>query len=73
VLYLSHGDELWMSAGGNSTTRRLKELAPEATFSAPRQLRGSGAKLFFTAEEAATGRELWVLHPAELRGTCPSP
>ncbi|WP_284666764.1 ELWxxDGT repeat protein [Myxococcus sp. SDU36] len=54
------GEELWVSDGTVSGTRRVKDLRPGAEGSAPAFLTVLGDHLYFAADDGRHGRELWV-------------
>lgn len=56
-----HGIELWMTDGTPEGTVMVQDIAPGAVSSRPAGLVLSQSKLFFSADEAANGRELWTL------------
>jgi ELWxxDGT repeat protein len=52
------GEELWKSDGTAAGTALVKDIAPGALGSSPRELTVVNGTLFFTADDG-TGRELW--------------
>ncbi|MFY0562939.1 ELWxxDGT repeat protein [Archangium lansingense] len=54
------GEELWVSDGSVSGTRRLKDIHPGPGDSRPGSLKVMNRKLFFAADDGVRGRELWV-------------
>ncbi|MES1244646.1 MAG: ELWxxDGT repeat protein [Acidobacteriota bacterium] len=59
-----HGRELWQSDGTASSTggtRLVQDVAPQQLSSDPRSLTPAGDRLYFTADDDAAGREVWVL------------
>ncbi|QDE94124.1 hypothetical protein BHS06_17010 [Myxococcus xanthus] len=54
------GEELWVSDGTVSGTRRVKDIRPGAEGSAPAFLAVLGDHLYFAADDGQHGRELWV-------------
>ena len=63
-----HGRELWAADAGAATL--LADIAPGPLSSDPLEPTVSGAHLFFTAENEATGRELWAVNRAEIGAAC---
>ncbi len=63
-----HGRELWKSGAG--TAALLADVAPGAVSSDPREPTVAGGHIFFTADNEATGRELWAVNRAEVGATC---
>ncbi len=55
------GREVWRSDGTAAGTRPLREIAPGARSSVPRELVRAGEDVFFSADDGATGAELWAL------------
>jgi ELWxxDGT repeat protein len=55
------GAELWRSDGTAEGTQLIEDLAPGPASSAPGRMTLAGTSLFFTADQRATGRELWAL------------
>ena len=54
------GEELWVSDGTPSGTKRVKDIRPGAVGSEPAFLALAGGRLYFAADDGAHGRELWV-------------
>ncbi len=54
------GNELWVTAGTTTTTKRVAEMQAGADGSTPEGLFASGGKLYFDATSAAYGTEVWV-------------
>ncbi|MCP3142122.1 ELWxxDGT repeat protein [Pyxidicoccus xibeiensis] len=54
------GEELWVSDGTRSGTRRVKDIRAGATGSEPAFLTVAGGRIFFAADDGERGRELWV-------------
>ncbi|HEX8440519.1 ELWxxDGT repeat protein [Archangium sp.] len=54
------GEELWVSDGTESGTKRLMDINPGAADSSPAGLRVMNGRLFFAADDGVHGRELWV-------------
>jgi ELWxxDGT repeat protein len=58
------GRELWVSNGTAAGTKLVKDIAPGMNFypwsSEPEDITGAGNRVFFTADDRVTGRELWV-------------
>ncbi len=54
------GEELWVSNGTVSGTRRVKDIRPGSEGSAPTFLAVAGDRLYFAADDGRHGRELWV-------------
>jgi ELWxxDGT repeat protein len=54
------GEELWVSDGTRSGTRRVKDIRPGAAGSEPASLAVAGGRIFFAADDGSHGRELWV-------------
>jgi ELWxxDGT repeat protein len=61
------GRELWVSDGTTAGTKKVKQIGPAATpdnpypaGSQPQIVSVVGDKVLFTADDGATGRELWV-------------
>jgi ELWxxDGT repeat protein len=63
--------ELWQSDGTAAGTSQVQDIAPGAAGSEPRSLTVVGRQLFFSADDGASGRELWLL-PIE-RASVPGP
>lgn len=63
-----HGRELW--AADPRTATLLADIAPGSSSSDPLEPTVSGRQLFFTAENEATGRELWAVNRAEVGAAC---
>ena len=61
-----------MSDGSGGSTRRIQDIAPHAASSWPADLTLVGDLLYFSADDAVTGRELWALPLAALPAPCPS-
>jgi ELWxxDGT repeat protein len=55
------GLELWVSNGRESGTRRQHDIAPGTASSLPRDFTRVGSSVFFVANDAVHGSELWVL------------
>jgi ELWxxDGT repeat protein len=55
------GRALWRSDGTSAGTRPLQRVAPPNRDYAPTSIALSGDSLFFTADDRATGQELWVI------------
>lgn len=53
--------ELWASDGTAAGTRQAQDINPGAVGAWPEGLTLAGARLFFTADDGAHGRELWAL------------
>ncbi len=56
----SRGEELWVSDGTVSGTKRFMDINPGAADSSPSWLRVMNGRLFFAADDGVHGRELWV-------------
>jgi ELWxxDGT repeat protein len=59
-----HGVELWMTDGTEAGTALVADLDPSRQSSTPgrnRALKGIGNRLYFTATDAVSGEELWML------------
>ena len=59
----SNGPELWVAGGttfSNLTARQVTDIRSGADGSSPRELTAFDGRLFFTADDGVTGRELWV-------------
>ncbi len=61
----AHGQELWRSDGTGGGTAMVRDINPTtesgiAFGSAPRELVDVNGRLFFTADDGASGRELWT-------------
>ncbi len=54
-----HGVELWTSDGTPAGTRRVKDIAPGAADSNPRNLTAIAGVLLFSARDPFHGEELW--------------
>jgi trimeric autotransporter adhesin len=54
----THGYELWKSTGTGPGTELVKDIDASGD-STPISLANSGGRLFFSADDGATGRELW--------------
>jgi len=67
-----HGAELWVSDGTAPGTRMVQDLYPYAHSSEPELLTVAGNRLYFTADDGVTGRELWTLDLAAGPGCQPS-
>ncbi len=57
----ANGRELWYSDGTHAGTRRVSQIAPDARHSNPEKLARVGSRIYFTADDTATGNEPWVL------------
>ncbi|QRK08832.1 hypothetical protein JQX13_01260 [Archangium violaceum] len=57
----ANGLEPWVSDGTENGTRRVRDIAPGATSSFPRDFTRVGSKVFFVANDAVHGNELWLL------------
>lgn len=58
-----HGRELWRSDGTRAGTYILKDIRPNSQQDAgsnPAELGSTGSKAFFTADDGANGKELWI-------------
>ncbi|WP_158502392.1 ELWxxDGT repeat protein [Vitiosangium sp. GDMCC 1.1324] len=53
--------ELWVTNGTVKDTRLLQDIAPGPNASYPRSFTRVGSKVFFVANDAVHGNELWVL------------
>ncbi len=53
------GVELWATDGTPSGAHRVRDIASGRRGSYPRDLTAVGDRLFFTADDGASGRELW--------------
>src|SRR4029077_2999794 len=60
------GCEVWQTRGGRP--RRLDDVEPGPDSSSPGSFTASGGRVFFTADTAATGNELFAL--AACNGDC---
>ena len=62
----THGDELWTSDGTAAGTHMVKDIDPgtdvwgDANSSSPTNLTALNGELYFSANDGADGRELWV-------------
>ncbi|MCC7360049.1 MAG: hypothetical protein IT317_11260 [Anaerolineales bacterium] len=56
----NHGDELWTYDTGSGATEFKDIYTGGSNSSYPEQFTVAGGRLFFVADTAATGRELWV-------------
>ena len=54
------GAELWRTDGTEAGTLQVADIASGPASSSPDRLTAAGGKVFFSAEDLATGRELWV-------------
>jgi len=57
------GRELWVSDGTGPGTQLVKDISPSASvlaIDAPQNLTAFDGKLYFTANDGVSGRELWV-------------
>ena len=63
-----HGSELWAADPRAATL--LTDIAPGRSSSDPLEPTVSGVQLFFTAENEATGRELWAVNRADVGAAC---
>lgn len=61
------GNELWWSDGTVQGTKLLADVIPGSGGAYPRALAISGDRLFFTARDAAHGRELWAMPLSRLQ------
>ncbi|NVI97486.1 hypothetical protein HV824_05035 [Myxococcus sp. AM009] len=64
VLYAydtAHGHEPWVSNGQPGGTRLLQDILPGPASSYPQDLLRAGDFIYFTAQDAVHGREIWVL------------
>jgi ELWxxDGT repeat protein len=55
------GCEVWTSDGTEAGTRRVADVEPGAVGSNPAVFTPSGARIFFVAQTAETGSELWTI------------
>ena len=56
-----HGTEPWISDGTAAGTVMLQDIAPGKPSSSPQDFTRSGDRIFFTADDGATGVELWAM------------
>src|SRR5204863_7657452 len=56
-----HGMELWSTDGLPQHTAMLQDIAPGPGSSAPFSFVEVGTKIFFSANDNSTGRELWIM------------
>ena len=54
------GFELWHSDGTSAGTSLVRDIAPGLTYSLPLYFTKSGERLYFVANDATTGSELWA-------------
>lgn len=59
------GQELWVTDGTASGTKRLKDINPGSGSSNPADLTVIDNRIFFTADDGKLGRELWVTDGSE--------
>lgn len=64
------GREPWRSDGSERGTRRVQDLAPGVLSSDPRDFTAAGPFVFFAADDAASGNELWAAARQALAGAC---
>jgi ELWxxDGT repeat protein len=62
----SLGKELWTSDGTAKGTRLAQDIAPGPGDSLPKEYTELGTRLFFLADDRATGYEPWAVHTAIL-------
>jgi ELWxxDGT repeat protein len=55
-----HGEELWVSDGSQTGTKRILDIWPGILPSLPDNLTAAGNRLFFTAVDPQVDRALWV-------------
>jgi ELWxxDGT repeat protein len=67
------GDELWQSDGTASGTILVQDIAPGPADSSPMHLTAVAHQLFFSADDATNGRELWALPIAHTATIGPTP
>jgi ELWxxDGT repeat protein len=56
-----NGSEIWRSDGTAEGTYRLGEVVPGSGDGSPNHLTSAGGRLYFSADNGVTGRELWAL------------
>ena len=61
----THGAELWASAGTPATTGLVKDLYPGSEGAFPNRFTDLQGTLFFSAETATVGKELWSTGPTQ--------
>lgn len=61
------GIELWSSDGTSGGTQRALDINPHANDSRPGGFVQVGDRLFFSADDGSTGRELWVIESNQIR------
>jgi ELWxxDGT repeat protein len=61
-----HGQELWRSDGTAAGTVLVQDIAPGSAASSPYYFTTAGPRMFFIAENASVGAELWTLPLAKL-------
>ena len=61
------GAELWTSDGTATGTRLVQDIAPGPSWSTPYSLTPADGALYFSANDGAHGRELWVLPASEVQ------
>ncbi len=57
------GTEPWKSNGTAASTRRAQGINPGHASSYPSELVDLGTRLFFSADDGSSGRELWKRAP----------
>jgi ELWxxDGT repeat protein len=67
------GDELWQSDGTAAGTFQVQDIAPGSADSRPLHLTAVAHQLFFSADVATSGRELWALPIAHTATVGPTP
>lgn len=63
-----HGNEMWITDGTAQGTRLAQDIVPGPISSRPYDLVKMGSRVFFVADETATGREPWAARTAILLG-----
>jgi ELWxxDGT repeat protein len=66
-------EELWQSDGTSAGTFEVQDIAPGEASSAPRSVTGDGHRLFFSADDGTSGRELWMLPISRASAPGPTP
>lgn len=64
-----HGSELWKSDGTNAGTVLVEDINVGCSDSSPEALTNVNGRLFFSADDGVSGRELWVSIDGTAAGT----
>ncbi len=65
-----HGREWWRSDGTAAGTTLVEDINPGSPWSGPGAPVANGSRLFFAAQQEATGTELWSIPLAEVAAPC---